>query len=411
MDSDSQRSFPDNETKRLTLTQLADYLQAQRSAVTDQWLLAVRRDPEIAAADRLTHQQLVDHLPEIYSECCAFLRTRDATALVEGAKEDAKLHGGIRWADGYQIEELIRELEVFRGVLAATVARYGEIDPRFRGPIEASASALVQRFLGEVMINSVAQYAQEHHAVVATYTQQLEVANLELSRANANLQQALSERQRLTAVVAHEVRNCLQGLKYSKSLEQNTGAGGAREYASDELLRVEDLLTQLLDHSLLIANRDSIAATEFDPAVLHEELIQLYRPAARRKGLALLGGCNDLPERIVSDRSKIRQIASNLLSNALEYTPSGHISLTFAAHDADRWVIRVADSGPGLSDSASKRLFGGLNGDPELVPRSGIGLAITKDLVDLLGGSVQVVTKAGAGTVVEIVLPIGHRSV
>jgi len=411
MDSDTQRSFHDSETKRLTLTQLADYLQAQMGAVTDQWLLAVRRDPEIAAADRLTHQQLVDHLPDIYRECCNFLRTRDAAALVEGAKEDAKTHGGVRWADGYQIEELIRELEVFRGILAATIARYGELDPRFRGPIESSASALVHRFLGEVMVNSVAQYAEEQHAVVATYTRQLEAANLELGRANATLQQALTDRQRLTAVIAHEVRNFLQGLKYSRSLEQRAGGGHAGEYANAQLRDVEDLLTQLLDHSLLIANAEPVASAEFDPALLHEELVQLYRPAAQKKGLAFLGGCTELPDSVMGDRLKIKQIASNLLSNALEYTARGHVSLTFGNHDADRWVVRVADSGPGLSDTASERLFGGLAGNGELVPRSGIGLAITKDLVDLLGGSIQVVTKAGAGTVIEIVLPIGHRAV
>jgi signal transduction histidine kinase len=406
MDPDTQRAFPDLETKRLTLAQLAEYLETQAGTVTDQWLLAVRRDPEIAAADRLTHQQLVDHLPEIYQECCVFLRTRDAAALVDGAKADAQTHGGIRWADGYQIDELIRELEIFRQILAATMARYSDLDPRFRGPIEVVANALVHRFLGEVTVNSVAQYAQEQQAVVATYTQQLESANRDLARTNSNLQQLLSERQRLTAVIAHEVRNFLQGLKYSKALESSSK--GANEYASAQLRDVENLLTQLLDHSTLIANREPLAPAEFDAATLHEELVQLYRPAAESKGLAFLGGCIDLPSRIVGDRMKIKQIAANLLSNALQYTSQGHVSLVFARHDADRWVIRVADSGPGLSSEASERLFGGLAGNAELVPRSGIGLAITKDLVDLLSGSIQVVTKAGAGTVIEIVLPVGQ---
>jgi signal transduction histidine kinase len=409
MESDAQRSLADAEAKRLTLSKLADYLQAHQETITDQWLLAVRRDPEIAAADRLTHQQLVDHLPDIYEECCTFLRTRDAAALIEGAKNDAKTHGGIRWADGYQIDELIRELEVFRGILGATISRFGDVDPRFRGPIEASASSLVHRFFGEVTVNSVAQYAEEQHAVVATYTRQLEAANLELGRANSSLQQSLSERQRLTAVIAHEVRNFLQGLKRPEATGDAAGDPKA-EHANAQLREVEELLTQLLDHSALIANREPIANADFEPARLFDELLQLYRPAAQRKGLALIGSCSEAPKRVIGDRSKIKQIASNLLSNALKYTQEGHVSLTIAAHDSDRWVIRIADSGPGLNAQAAQRLFGGLGGTDEPVPRGGIGLAITKDLVDLLSGSIQVVTKTGAGTVIEILLPVGVKS-
>lgn len=402
----------DAEAKRQILSQLAEYLGAQHGAVMDQWLLAIRRDPEIATADRLTHQQLVDHLPDIYSECCSFLRTRDAATLIEGAKNDAKTHGGIRWADGYQIDELIRELEVFRGILGATISRYGDTDPRFRGSIEASATALVQRFFGEVTVNSVAQYAEEQHAVVAAYTRQLEAANLELGRANSNLQKTLSERQRLTAVIAHEVRNFLQGLKLPREYSEadENGADPKTREANAQLRDVEELLTQLLDHSTLIANRDAVASAEFEPATLHEELLHLYRPSAQRKGLALIGNCSAAPPLVAGDRLKIKQIASNLLSNALKFTSEGHVSLTMATHDADRWAMRIADSGPGLNADAAQRLFAGLIGTNESVPRGGIGLAITKDLVDLLGGSIQVVTKAGAGTVIEILLPIGLKS-
>ncbi len=405
MDSDSQRALGDAEVRRLTLTKLADYLESQRAAITDQWLMAVRRDPEIAAADRLTHQQLVDHLPEIYEQCCRFLRTRDASLLVEDAKSDAKTHGEIRWADGYKIEELIRELEVFRGILGAVVGRFADIDPRFRGAIVAAAASLVQQFFGEVTVHSVAQYADEQQRVVQTYTQQLESANLDLGRANASLQQALSERQRLTAIIAHEIRNLLQGLRHAERLPPEQ-SGSVRAYADAQLSDVESLLSQLLNHTSLIANREPLSAAGFDPAQLHAELMHFYLGIARQGGLALVGSCVGLPPQIVSDRLKVKQIASNLLSNALRHTTEGHVSLNFEMRDADRWVLRIGDTGPGLAHVDAERLFGGLSASTEMVPRRGIGLAITKDLVDLLGGSLQVVTKAGSGTVIEVVLPL-----
>jgi signal transduction histidine kinase len=87
------------------------------------------------------------------------------------------------------------------------------------------------------------------------------------------------------------------------------------------------------------------------------------------------------------------------------------VSLAFALHDTKRWVVRVADTGPGLAPESAERLFGGFPGGGEIVPRRGIGLAITKDLVDLLGGSVQVVTKVGSGTVIEVVLPLDATAV
>jgi signal transduction histidine kinase len=405
VDSENQRAYAAAESRRLTLSKLATFLEAQQTALTEQWLLAVRRDPEIAAADRLTHQQLVDHLPQIYRECCDFLRTRDAAALVGDAKDDAQEHGVVRWQDGYNIGELIRELEVFRRILAAALNRYAELDPQFKDSIEVSASSLLHQFFGEVTVNSVAQYAQAQQAVVRSYTEQLEVANRELSRTNSNLQQALSERQRLTAVIAHEVRNFLQGLSYAtRSWSQQPG--DALAYAQTQLKDVEELLNQLLDHSALIANREPPALAEFEPSALHADLRRMYEPAAQQRGLSFVGDYLRAPTRVYGDRLRIKQIVSNLLSNALKYTTEGHISLVFsAASEPERWTIHVADTGPGLAPEAAESLFGGIAASGEVVPRGGIGLAITKDLVDLLGGSIQVITKSGSGTVIAITLP------
>src|SRR5688572_7985599 len=65
MDMDPERTRPEAESPRATMLRFAAYLAQQEAALTEQWLLTVRRDPQIAAADRLTHQQLVDHLPDL----------------------------------------------------------------------------------------------------------------------------------------------------------------------------------------------------------------------------------------------------------------------------------------------------------------------------------------------------------
>lgn len=409
MDSEAQRA-PDAESRRITLSKLADYLESQQDAVTEQWLLAVRRDPDIATADRLTHQQLVDHLPEIYQECCQFLRRRDTAVLVRNATADAKEHGEFRWQNGYRIDELIRELEAFRRIMGAAVLRFVDIDPRFAGAIERQASVLVHQFFGEVTVNSVKQFVIEQQAVVASYTERMQAANLELAQTNSTLQQTLAERQRLTAVVAHELRNLLQGLAVAARVwEEQPSAEQAREFVHDQVGELEQLLLQLLEHCSL-ADPEPPVAGEIELAVLHEQVLRRYAPIAEKKGLSLRGDLSTAPVAVVGEVSKLRMVIENLVSNAIRYTISGVVTLRFATHDAERWIVAVSDTGPGLSAAAAEQLFGAVGAPGETVPRPGLGLAITRDLIAGLGGSLQVTTQAGMGTAIEVILPCGTVS-
>lgn len=414
MEMDPGRARPEAESPRATMLRFADYLAQQEAALTEQWLLAVRRDPQIAAADRLTHQQLVDHLPDLYRELCDFLRNRDASALAEDVKSDAEQHGQFRWRNGYHVDELVREVEAFRGIVAAAVTRFAGENAAFRGAVEATARSLVHQFFAEVGVNSVRQYAGEKETVLHAYTEKLEAANLQLGRANASLKQAMAERQRLTAVVAHELRNFLQGLAHSARIWEQGASDTMRSQASEQVREMQDLVTQLLEHSELISSQRAPSRDAFDPRALHAEIAALYRPLAEQKGLAFLGESGRAPAEVVGDRSRTRQIVINLLANAVRYTNDGHVSLVFAAHDEQRWLIRIEDTGPGLNACATGRLFGELGAGAEPVPSRGIGLGITRDLIDILGGSLQVVTQAGVGTRIDVLLPLapptGDRS-
>lgn len=403
MESEAQKSS-DAEWRRTTLSRLAEFLESQRETVTEQWLLAVRRDPNIATADRLTHQQLVDHLPAIYQECCQFLRRRDTSVLVDDAKE----HGEFRWQNGYRIDELIRELEAFRRILAATVLRFVEVDARFAGTLERQASALVHQFFGEVTVSSVKQFVQEQQAVVGSYTERMQAANLELAQMNSSLQQALSERHNLTSVVAHELRNLLQGLTVAARVwEEQPSAEQAGTWVRDQIRDLEQLLLQLLQQSSLIDSSPAEGPGEVDLAVLHAQIMQQYQPAASKKGLRLQGEVSVAPLQIVIDSAKLRLLVESLTSHAIAQTTSGNVALSFSGHDAQRWVLCVSDSGPGLTASATDQLFGAIGGPAEASPRGVKGLAMTRSLIAALGGSLQVTTQAGAGTRIEVILPRG----
>lgn len=407
MEMDPTRARAEVESSRTVLARFAHYLSSQQTVVTEQWLLAVRRDPKIATADRLTHHELLDHLPQLYAGLCEFLRKRDASTLVEEVKDGAEHHGEFRWRDGYRIDELLRELESFRHIVNGCITRYAQQDPAFRGAVEASASALVHQFFSEVEINSARQYATEQAALVHAWTEKLEAANVQLGRANATLKQVLTERQRLTTVVAHELRNFLQGLGQSARIweQQDAAPSSARVEVSAHIRDMQAMLTQLLEHSELITGKKTPERNAFDPAVLHAELVETYQPLAQARGLALVADSSAAPREVLGDRARIRQVAVNLLANAVKYTHEGEVTFVFAVHDEQRWAICIADTGPGLTSRATGRLFGELTGDDSSPPGRGMGLGITRDLVELLGGSMQVQTRAGAGTRIEVLLP------
>lgn len=390
---------------RPVLSRLADYLKTQQQAVTDQWLLAVRRDPEIETADRLTHRQLVDHMPQLFDELCAFLRRRDAAVLRE-VKEDAQEHGGHRWKSGYEIEEVLREMDAFRHVITTAVARFGKLDEEFKGTAESTAAALIHQFFSEVTVNSVKQFVGEQQSLVSNYTGRLEAANVELGRSNAGLERALGERQRLTTLVTHELRNFLQGLSYANKVWNTHGSGSAEHvHAQVQVQDIQALLQQLLDHSLAIAEPKALAITHFDLSLLHQELLEEFRPLAAGKGLQLSGECS-APAPVASDRQKVRELAATLLGNALRFTPAGAVSLDFAVHGAQRWRLRVTDSGPGIGAADCEGLFGRELLAADGAPGRGMGLAMAKDMVQQLGGSIQVVSRAGSGTRFDVLLPV-----
>ena len=406
VDSENASTQPGADRRRATLAQLAEYLLTQEAVVTGQWLLAVRRDTQIDSSDRLTYRQLLDRLPQIYRDCCEFVRRRDAGLLAGETRSDAREHGGVRWQEGYQLDELLRELEAFRRIVVLVTTRYADLNGDFQGEIHNSAHALIQQFFSEVTIQSVRQFVSEQRNVVGDYTQKLKSANLELAATNADLQQALSERQRLTRVVAHELRNFLQCLGHASTAWDRCDAlTRGQQEASAQIKDMERLLTQLLQHCELIASDDPLAISEFDPRELQKEIVRDHEDGAGHKKLHFTCEGEEMPTSVCGDRAKIKQLVVNLLSNAIKFTSQGEVGLVFGRHDSQRWMIRVSDSGPGLPEGAAQRLFDIAGPTPEDVPGRGAGLAIAKDLVDMLGGSLQVVTRAGSGTRIEVFLP------
>ena len=217
------------------------------------------------------------------------------------------------------------------------------------------------------------------------------------------------------AVMSHELRTPLtaimgytellaDGLFGPVSSEQRVQLARVRE-SSEHLLRVVE---EVLQYARLDAGRERPALEELDVAEVVDQVLAKIRPLAERKGLSLrvnvpAGG---LPWR--SDPGMLRQILANLLGNAVKFTERGEVRLDASMRD-DVLVIEVTDTGVGIPASMEDSIFEPFWQADQRFTRlqqgSGLGLSLTRELVALLGGRIEVRSSEGTGSVFTVWLP------
>jgi signal transduction histidine kinase len=155
-------------------------------------------------------------------------------------------------------------------------------------------------------------------------------------------------------------------------------------------------------------------ALELAPVPLRavaEETCTMLAGTARDAGVEVLDELGRGDELVVrADRRRLRQVLGNLISNAIKYNrPGGWVRLG-AGREGDRVCLRVADSGVGLSAEQCERLFRPferLGAQRGAVPGTGLGLALSRQLAEAMGGTIEVESRPGEGSVFSLCLPAG----
>ena len=236
----------------------------------------------------------------------------------------------------------------------------------------------------------------------------------DLRRANASLAQASAAKSEFLAAMSHELRTPLNAvIGFSELLQDPQDASNPAltlEFAGhirDAGMHLLDLINDVLDLSKVEAGRLELRREKIDLATITSQTIESMRPIAERKHITVqLEG----PESLTAwaDPGRVRQVVYNLLSNALKFTPeSGRVTVRLDAGEAEV-CLSVTDTGPGIPENDRERIFeafvqGQLGGAQ--TEGTGLGLALTRRLVELHEGRLELESALGSGSEFRVVLP------
>jgi signal transduction histidine kinase/CheY-like chemotaxis protein len=265
---------------------------------------------------------------------------------------------------------------------------------------EARARAATRMLLGET---------QRQAAELLEARRRLELKADELTRASAVKSQFL-------ASMSHELRTPLNAIiGFSELLHDGAVPADApqhQEFLGHILTsgrHLLELVNDILDLSKVEAGRFEFHPESIRLAVVLDEVLAILRTVATNAGLRIESSIDPAVDALVLDPARLKQVLYNLISNALKFTPrGGRVSVRATLDPGDRVRIEVEDTGIGIESSQIDQLFREFQQVGEHAGKAGgtgLGLALTKRLVEAQGGSVGVDSTPGKGSVFHVVLP------
>ena len=250
----------------------------------------------------------------------------------------------------------------------------------------------------------------------------IEEQNARLDIARKDAIKASNIKSQFLANMSHEIRTPLNAiLGFSRELGNVTLPADQQEQvrivntAADNLLSI---VNDVLDFSKIEAGKLQINNQPFHPNQLLEEMVTIMSKSAHSKRLEFVFDLGPLPEKLIGDLFRIKQILNNLLSNALKFTSSGTITLGVAgqalSHGIHELTFTIEDTGIGISRQDRKKLFSAFSQVDDALNRSyqgtGLGLVICRELVRLMRGTMDLRSDPGLGSTFIITLRTNRLS-
>ena len=242
----------------------------------------------------------------------------------------------------------------------------------------------------------------------------LEASNRELAISEAKAQAANRAKSEFLSAVSHELRTPLTSIRgFAELMERRLEQPKFRDQAAIIRRSAEHLntvLSDILDFAKVEAGAMHVRRA---PVLLHEVIrstAEVFRVTAVAKGLDLRVQIDpDVPETLVTDELRLRQVLNNLLSNALKFTAEGHVLLS-ADCAGGRLNLRVSDTGPGIPEELHEVVFERFRQASAQVANdhggTGLGLTLSRELTRLMGGTLTLESAAGQGARFTVSLPL-----
>lgn len=238
----------------------------------------------------------------------------------------------------------------------------------------------------------------------------------ELAEANQRLLELDRLKSKFVSNVSHELRTPISNLKLYMSLLQR-GKAEKRPHYEAMLNASVERLGQLVE-DILNLSRLEIAhyqPRELEPTDLNaviQKIVAVHQAEAESAGLELrFDGAPDLPL-IHGDYNQLAQLVTNLVVNALHYTPRGHVRVATNHNDGQKVCLLIEDTGIGILPEdiphVFERFYRGSRRQAKEVPGTGLGLAIVKEIVDIHHGEISLESTLDVGTRVQVTLPIAQ---
>lgn len=247
-----------------------------------------------------------------------------------------------------------------------------------------------------------------------------ELASIAENQAEMRGQAEAAERSKseFLASMSHEIRTPMTGvLGFADLLLSETLPDSQREMVEKIRVATTNLLTvinDILDLSKIEAGKLELEELPFNPRTLAQEVIELVGARASEKGLVLsLSVEDEVPETLMGDPTRLRQVLLNLLGNGVKFTHKGSVSLTVSLSSEDSKAplcFSVRDTGIGIPEDRIDFLFSSFTqADPSITRKyegTGLGLAISKRLVEMMGGEIGLESELGVGSAFYFNLPM-----
>lgn len=230
--------------------------------------------------------------------------------------------------------------------------------------------------------------------------------------AKAETERIMQQRERLLLTITHDIKApaasiagfidlLAEYVDRPKAIGYLKSIGGSAQH----LLQ---LVSALLDYHQLESGKVEIHEESFSPATLIRECVGGMQPQALEKGLLLESNINVADNMVCrSDAFRIKQIVNNLVGNAIKYTDEGKVTVS-TAYMSGRLTIGVADTGCGMTPEEQQRVFNAFTRLPGAQRKEGVGLglSIAREIVERLGGSINLVSRKGEGSKFTVVIPM-----